>query len=310
MDNLLFENGLKIKLLYDHLILQSKTPRYRSYNGGIKGNVATLETIRNLYKARGTDKFNSYNEATADERKQFDLFSIEVLGTYLNVVRIWNDFKDDIINNNRYFVKDEIRRLLEGFKDKKMFLDNTILTFYRARIGDFVDLDDFEMLAPPKNKASAGRCNPEGISYLYLASNKNTAIREVRANKGDAVTVAKIDVDVSSVYSFIKYLQEYKYWFKANEDTVNELVALINEEFSSAINLDNKNNYIPLQYISEFVKHIGYDGFIFSSALGKGFNLVMFNWENKINVLSKEMFVVDNIESVAISNDLKKVNYN
>lgn len=53
---------------------------------------------------------------------------------------------------------------------------------YRARIRQ--DEETWEpsadqMGAPPKDKASAGRMNPAGISYLYTALDKSTAQREV-----------------------------------------------------------------------------------------------------------------------------------
>jgi len=46
------------------------------------------------------------------------------------------------------------------------------------------------MGAPPLGKASSGRINPEGISYLYLADSPGTAIAEVRPWKRARISVA------------------------------------------------------------------------------------------------------------------------
>ena len=53
------------------------------------------------------------------------------------------------------------------------------------------------------------------------------------------------------------------------------LLKIINEEMMRVIT-DTKE-YIPLQYIAEYIKSIGYDGFLYGSVVGPGANLVMFN---------------------------------
>lgn len=73
--------------------------------------------------------------------------------------------------------------------------------FYRARIGySGVDTYDekqlfkpLEMGRPPIEKCiTPYRANPIGISYLYMASNIETALKEIRAKEGDYVTIAEI----------------------------------------------------------------------------------------------------------------------
>lgn len=85
MENTLFEKGLKINLLHEHLIIQSNTPQYKSYDGGATGDLATLETIKYLYNVRGLESFHSYNEATEKDRNRFNLFYKQALNNYLSV---------------------------------------------------------------------------------------------------------------------------------------------------------------------------------------------------------------------------------
>jgi RES domain-containing protein len=66
--------------------------------------------------------------------------------------------------------------------------------FYRVRQrrpdSDWVASAD-TMGAPPPEKASAGRMNPAGISYLYLAEEEQTAIREIVGKSSAQVMVAE-----------------------------------------------------------------------------------------------------------------------
>ncbi|NLK52763.1 MAG: RES domain-containing protein [Syntrophomonadaceae bacterium] len=41
-----------------------------------------------------------------------------------------------------------------------------------------------ELCAPPKEKCSAGRLNPKGVPYLYLADSIDTVISELRPSTG------------------------------------------------------------------------------------------------------------------------------
>lgn len=214
------------------------------------------------------------------------------------IQNLWEQFKMDIISNNRYFAGMEILKLLDKFNSTRMFPDDSKIDFYRARIGDFLNQSTASLLAPPKGKSSAGRCNPEGISYLYLSSCQKTAICETRPSAGDIVSVAKIKIDVSKIFSFRVYFQGLKLPTGVDSEDSMILIELIDRELSSKVTKDNKLDYIPLQYISEYIKKRGYDGFVYSSTVGPGMNLVMFDWEEKIEVLERNKV------------EIKSVNYN
>ena len=213
----------------------------------------------------------------------------------ISIQELWEKFKTDIISDNRYFSGKEILTLLDKFNTIRMFPDNTKMDFYRARIGDFVNEDAACLLAPPNGKSSPGRCNPEGISYLYLSSCQKTAVCEVRPSSGDIVSVAKINVDVSKIFSFRVYFQGLPLPIGVDTEDSMILIKLIDSELSSKVTKNRKLDYIPLQYISEYIKNRGYDGFVYSSTVGPGMNLVMFNWEGKIKVIEKNKVEIKNI---------------
>jgi hypothetical protein len=149
----------------------------------------------------------------------------------------------------------------------RMFPQNTYLDFYRSRIGSYLCCDNDQMMAPQYGKAADGRCNPNGISYLYLSSNEETSISEVRPNVGDIVTIAKFNVDVSNIFSFKVFFS--KYGPKIQNRDAEILVSLIDQDMGSVVTNDNTLVYIPLQYISEFIKMKGFDGYVYSSTVGQ-----------------------------------------
>ena len=64
--------------------------------------------------------------------------------------------------------------------------------FYRARVNGLSPFnEDKDLGAPPDGKASYGRVNPKGISYLYVAEAKETVIAEVQPWLNASVTIAE-----------------------------------------------------------------------------------------------------------------------
>lgn len=68
-------------------------------------------------------------------------------------------------------------------------------TLYRARGKNNHEnwpLNASELGAPPPEIASAGRMNPAGISYLYLAFEQDTALAEIRSNQFEQSAIGGI----------------------------------------------------------------------------------------------------------------------
>lgn len=146
----------------------------------------------------------------------------------------------------------------------------------------FQGFDASGSTAPPSDKSSAGRCNPEGVSYLYAALEEHTAVAEIRPHIKDTISIATlktirdlklIDLDYNPL------------------DTVKGKDFLFNDiqrEFS-LINKGNSKEYLITQYITALIEHLGYDGLCFRSSLVKdGTNYVIFN-PNDCCVLSSKL---------------------
>lgn len=124
--------------------------------------------------------------------------------------------------------------------------------------------------APPSDKALAGRCNPEGVAYLYTAREEHTAVAEIRPYVGDTISIAtllptrdlrlvNLDYDPSAIVHGTEFL-------------FNE----IQKEFAQ-VNRGQKSDYLITQYITSLINHLGYDGICFRSSLVKdGTNYLVF----------------------------------
>lgn len=142
-----------------------------------------------------------------------------------------------------------------------------------------------ERMKPIQYAASEGRANPKGISYLYLATDKETAMSEVRPWIGSDISVGQfkttkelrvIDCSVNHAKGFTLYYEE-----PSKEEKEKSVWAQIDGAFSEPVTLSDKSSdYVPTQIIAELFKSEGFDGVIYKSALADGFNLALFDIES------------------------------
>ncbi len=144
-----------------------------------------------------------------------------------------------------------------------------------------------EMGAPPPDRATAGRANRKNEPVLYLASNADTAIAEVRAWKGMAVAIGRFEMKkLLSVVSFLNYKVPESPFNEENLEWKVQLAALFDrlaEELSRpALREEDENVYFSTQYLCDWVKKAGHDGIEYPSAMGEGFNVVLFDPANAV----------------------------
>jgi RES domain-containing protein len=207
-------------------------------------------------------------------------------------------------------VKSFLETIIEtSNKRRKCIERGTIL--WRAQLGhdwvpyevDGVYIDDQPMPYPPtrmkplRKEAKEGRVNPKGIPYLYLASDKETAMGEVRPWMGSLISVGAFEVinDLEIVdFSDDKY---NRYYFNepSSEEREKQVWSDIGRAFSRPItNTDSKAEYAPTQIIAEIFKMNRFDGLVFNSSLGNGRNIVLFNIDHA-NLLRCHLFEVKGI---------------
>lgn len=218
-----------------------------------------------------------------------------ILGTYQ-----WEDFVKEIKEKNRFHTniinKDILKTIL--LATCKPYKAGT--TFYRARIwDDRHGFDEEHMGAPPASKASAGRANPEGISCLYLADSVDTTLHETRAGVYDCATVATFrllkDIEVVNLAAIDK--------ISPFQEVDCSLLAInlphlgkIGYEISKPLRRhDSQLDYLPTQYISDYIKSAGFAGIEYKSTMcKKGVNFAIFD-EKLFECIKTESYDIDSL---------------
>lgn len=233
----------------------------------------TLPTTRYLIE-------NFCNIIVGDRKRNHNV-NVKLPHTYIENYGIfsghsWGDFSEVIKTKNRfyngYFKADQFVSFLSYSITK--YLKG--VTFFRARVwSDGHGYNIGEMGAPPVGKRKSGRVNPEGIGVLYLTSDEKTALSEVRASAFDFVSVGefrlKKDINVVNISGlnnispalYASGLESLAANTKIFSDIANEIAKPLRRNDSSL-------EYLPTQYITEFIKSKGYSGVEFSSTMATG----------------------------------------
>jgi hypothetical protein len=208
----------------------------------------------------------------------------------------WESLRDELMYKNRYFLDkvidtDRLQELLDH-----LIADELPSKWYRARIrtGD----EDFligQMGAPPRRLATPGRANPPGIPYLYLGSLPETAIAEVRPHTGEVACVAEFTIPPPLHAIDLRDPRKLVSPFLlADATAVGQLRADIpfldrlGSELTRPVQPQGAAiDYIPSQYLCEFIKKCSFDGVVYRSSVSAGINLALFDPAKAIPVAVK-----------------------
>lgn len=210
---------------------------------------------------------------------------------------LWDEFRIELKEANRFFFETnfwiKLNRLDDLFFDLVVQKGDIQSRWYRARIQKNGMWCDSEMRMPPKGLAKAGRANPVGIPYLYLGYSQQNVINEVKPQVGNKVTI--VTFSLSETVRIIDLRNPKMKLSPFNIDQIDDvaelredvsLIEVLNSELSKPINREKSDvDYLPSQYLCEFIKRRGYDGVVYRSASGYGANLALFS-ENLVKLES------------------------
>lgn len=198
----------------------------------------------------------------------------------------WNDFVEGIKRKNgfhsNYINTDKLYTFLKCAR--KTYKAGEI--FFRSRIcPNEKGYTCSEMGPPPEANAKAGRVNPTGISILYLSDSRDTTLYEIRAGVYDYVTVGRFelqeDIEVINLATIdrISPFIGIDYGFDFIQYAINiEHLKMIGQEIAKPLRNENALDYLPTQYMSDYIRSKGYDGIAYISTMRKnGMNLAVFN---------------------------------
>lgn len=200
----------------------------------------------------------------------------------------WEKLRQELMHRNRFFPDTEFdrERLEDLLSSLILDKDDESNLWYRARIekgGQPYPVK--EMGAPPERVASHGRANPAGIPYLYLGSTQQTAVAEVRPHPGERVCVAEFVIDVDLQIVDLREPRSLVSPFLLSDESavgllrgdIEFLERLGQELTTPVLPMSAAIDYIPSQYLCEFIKKCGYHGLIYSSSVSDGVNLALFD---------------------------------
>lgn len=205
----------------------------------------------------------------------------------------WDTFCHNVKHLARFFDHEGYNRTDELKKLRNTFstlLKRQSSVLFRARkidrpetVSEIENNPDKELgMAPPK-LAGHNRFSPNGISYVYLSGDKQTALREIRINGNDAYGVGRFQIENLNLVDLRKETMKSILSNPFSEQYTSELICsskYINNfirDITTEVHEDDKFlDYIPTQIVSEYIWSLGYDGFIFDSSLCDGDNYVLF----------------------------------
>lgn len=249
-------------------------------------NVNSYEQVKN----GGYDIWGNINAS------QFVIHN-ELYGTeILSVAQDWLMFKHITKHYNRFFATDgygNYSGFLERFKDILWdFADDLPIgtKLYRTRkqsdeLKDLSKIKPYKDMGPaPLKYAQTNRMSPAGISYLYLASDRETTYSECRLSDCIAI-VAEFELkqelqvidftkdnyyyDCGSIFSD-DYCHEKRFFVQFLKSFVKELSQPVSD------NQDHSYEYVATQIISEYIRSIGLDGICYKSSVANGKNYAFF----------------------------------
>lgn len=206
----------------------------------------------------------------------------------------WEEFCENVKHKARYFdhkdfsVSNTLNEFREFFQELEHFKNYNI---FRAReiknLAKKIEIESTpacELGKSPIKFAQNNRFSPVGISYGYFALEKETAIKEIRANDKNEIAIGKFKIDKklkllnlcqSNMNTKINIFHKN---FDISIFCQKKFILEFLEDISKPIDEKDKLlDYVPTQIMAEYIWHLGYDGFLYdSSQNSNGVNLLIF----------------------------------
>lgn len=269
-----------------------------------ENEVAVYDIITSLCKEKVQNNYELFTQPVGIAELYDDIYlgKHSLLGT-----RSWDDFVEMLKTKNRFHTHYIDLKLLERFCSyvRKSYKRGDV--FYRGRISTEKGFSKDKMGAPPLEKSIEGRANAKGIQCLYLGDTPETTIYETRASVYDCVTVGtfrlKEDItivdlkQINKISPFIEELDCLEY--AVNKECLNK----INSEVSKITRRsDSTLEYVPTQYVTDFIKSImhngeaEYSGIEYKSVMNSnGYNLAIF-YPELFECVDTKVYMIETVD--------------
>ena len=164
-----------------------------------------------------------------------------------------------------------------GHSDRREPLNDSLL------IPGYLPYEGDEM-KPPFTRAAEGRANPKGIPVLYLATEAETALMEVRPWVGSHISLAEFEVrrDLRVINCAVTGIWDRAFLAEGALEDPSKFADIIWNDIDLAFSTpversDDHASYAATQIVAELFLANGYDGIIYRSLFGaNGLNVVLF----------------------------------
>lgn len=221
-------------------------------------------------------------------------------------ISYWGILKDDLKWKRRFLT--DIDSIIELGWDSFFAQQSTLgkdEILYRARIHKEDGRECYpreEMGSPHRQYATGGRANPRGIPYLYLSKDVRTTFYETRVTFLDEVSVGSFKPIEGKEIVLIDFTENDSLFLNIGNILAYSKARLLKRLISDDLSLpirryDSELEYIPTQFICEFIRYItGAGGILFGSSLfSEGLNIVLFDQED-VECLKVEKYRISNVQ--------------
>lgn len=297
-----FKNRLKAAIRYNYSEML-----YNTHWGGYNNWIYLFEEENRIFKTplvepdegNEDDLYWELNEIEGHVRDYSTDVSLYYGGERLDaffdpIMRDRWNWVSDLSRNIEYNNPDVIAKMIcEKIKDIIKPLENEIenVDLYRARIGVkeilvYAELgEETEMVYIPYKKeeigapwpkiAGEGRFNRKGTAYLYLASDRETAINEIRPSIGHHVSIGQFRIEKK--IKIVDFTNIDFYDYATSDDDIDKYVKLKNMEEILCIPNPDKEYRLTQGFSDAFIA-LGYDGIKFNSSVSTDtYNIVLFS---------------------------------
>jgi hypothetical protein len=196
---------------------------------------------------------------------------------------------------NYFAIESEVTSLIDSLRSDITRVIDVGEKYFRARIGVearlkkvthhplpfapgyvYLPFSKSDIDRPPLDRAIEGRLNRPRVSILYLATDKDTAISELRPHPGHLISTCEFEaIKCIKVADFATH-DIRNFLSDARLEILRRILS-----FASVLNLpvqpDQNAPYLITQLYSDCIRQAGFDGVVFRSSLGPGTNLAVFD---------------------------------
>lgn len=193
---------------------------------------------------------------------------------------------------NYFELEKEVIQLLQSLKSDISVNLGAGRSYFRSRIGVkkrlkptlhnfdpdyyYVPFTGKDICAPPLYLTSEGRLNRSRVSILYLASDRETAVAEVRPHPGHLVSTAEFRLKEQLCVADFTEKDVRNYLSDSRLETLR-LIFSFNAVLNLPVPPEQREFYLLTQLLSDCIRQMGFEGVIFKSSVGTGHNLACFS---------------------------------